>query len=107
MKRPASQVVQEVAAHELHATPGAPPRAAGESSVWAVYDGYPSPRTPFVVREWRCVKGAPPAPQPIQLAATLARARALVPPGCRRRPRQKADDRRILETWVPRAEPVN
>jgi hypothetical protein len=83
---------------EVSATPLA---AVAETSLFALYDGYPDRATPFVVREWVCVPGGRPRPLPLKLARTLAAARGLVPQGYRRRPRQKADDRRILEVWVP------
>lgn len=105
-KRARLDVVREVAAHELHQADEAPAPAVGETRIWAIYDGYPARATPFVAREWVCVVGGRPRPGPLLLAATLERARRHVPRGLRRRPRQKADDRRILELWVPAAEPA-
>ena len=85
----------------------APPvAAAGESVLLAIYDGFPDRRTPFVARWWTCAPGARPRPGSLILRPTLEAARAVAPATFRRRPRQKADDRRILETWVPRAEPA-
>jgi hypothetical protein len=85
----------------LAVEPPIPLAAAGQTSIFAVYDGYPDRATPFVVREWICAPGGRPRPLPLKLAPSLDAARGLVPSGYRRRPRQKADDRRILEAWVP------
>lgn len=84
----------------------APVAADGEVVYLVIYDGYPDRRTPFVARWWTCIPGARPRPGLLILRPTLAAARAVAPASFRRLPRQKADHRRILETWVPRAEPA-
>jgi hypothetical protein len=100
-RRPGTPPLVLAADHALFVEPVAPMGVPGETSVHVIYDGYPDRATPFVVREWVCVPGGRPRPLPLKLARTLAAARGLVPQGYRRRPRQKADDRRILEVWLP------
>jgi hypothetical protein len=71
---------------------------------WAVYD-HPRdapPGRPYVVRRWRIVRGRtePVLDRVAQSAATLAEARALIPEGLFRIPRQAGDDPVLLEVWT-------
>jgi hypothetical protein len=72
-------------------------------SLWTIYDHPSDIPEPFgfAVREWKVTTdGDSYADSRVQFALTLEDARALVPPGLYRLPRDPGDDTVIVETWL-------
>jgi hypothetical protein len=70
-------------------------------TLWTVYEKPKDCPHGYVVREWYVEAGeGEPTPGPLNVFNTLAEARAHVPDGRVRMPREETDDPCILETWL-------
>jgi hypothetical protein len=71
--------------------------------VYTIYDHPADYPEHWVIRAWRILAhSADPEPRPegVVLVTTLEAARAAIPPGLARLPRQVNDDSKIVESWL-------